>query len=190
MGLGAGARFRSPSARRLPWTRVAARAEPADPRWSNSARLDRITPSLGSRLRPTRSEHQPQVVPRESDPEDGDRNQPDEHDQRRPRTGTNVQDDDAVSVASPAAERDAAGEDLRAPHHTGERRAGSLRAIQGPIFRLAKVGPLIGKRTWGGLVGISHDLPLVDGGSVTMPDFGMWDPTSGEWVIENHGVDP
>jgi tricorn protease len=57
-------------------------------------------------------------------------------------------------------------------------------------FRLAGLGPLIGKRTWGGLVGISHDLPLVDGGSVTMPDFGMWDPKSGEWVIENHGVDP
>ena len=49
---------------------------------------------------------------------------------------------------------------------------------------------MIGKRTWGGLVGISHDLPLVDGGSVTMPDFGMWDPKSGEWIIENHGVDP
>jgi tricorn protease len=57
-------------------------------------------------------------------------------------------------------------------------------------FRLAGVGPLIGKRTWGGLVGISHDLPLVDGGSVTMPDFGMWDPKSDDWTIENHGVDP
>jgi len=57
-------------------------------------------------------------------------------------------------------------------------------------FRLAGVGPLIGKRTWGGLVGISHDLPLMDGGRVTMPDFGMWDPKSGEWLIENHGVEP
>jgi tricorn protease len=57
-------------------------------------------------------------------------------------------------------------------------------------FRLAGVGPVIGKRTWGGLVGISHDLPLTDGGSVTMPDFGMWDAKSGQWVIENHGVDP
>jgi tricorn protease len=57
-------------------------------------------------------------------------------------------------------------------------------------FRLAGVGPIIGKRTWGGLVGISHDLPLMDGGSVTMPDFGMWDAKSGQWVIENHGVDP
>jgi tricorn protease len=57
-------------------------------------------------------------------------------------------------------------------------------------FRLAGVGPLIGKRTWGGLVGISHNLPLVDGGVVTMPDFGMWDPQTEQWVIENHGVDP
>ena len=56
-------------------------------------------------------------------------------------------------------------------------------------FRLAGLGPLIGKRTWGGLVGISQDLPLVDGGRVTMPDFGMWD-THGDWTIENHGVDP
>jgi len=57
-------------------------------------------------------------------------------------------------------------------------------------FRLNGVGPIIGKRTWGGLVGISHSLPLVDGGVVTMPDFGMWDPKSGDWAIENHGVDP
>ncbi len=57
-------------------------------------------------------------------------------------------------------------------------------------FRLQQLGPIIGKRTWGGLVGISHDLPLVDGGSVTMPDFGMWDPRTEEWLVENHGVDP
>jgi len=57
-------------------------------------------------------------------------------------------------------------------------------------FQLAKLGPVIGKRTWGGLVGISHSLPLVDGGVVTMPDFGMWNPKTEQWVIENHGVDP
>jgi len=57
-------------------------------------------------------------------------------------------------------------------------------------FRLKGLGPLIGKRTWGGLVGISHDLPLVDGGGITMPDFGMWDPKTQQWVVENHGVDP
>jgi len=57
-------------------------------------------------------------------------------------------------------------------------------------FQMKKLGPVIGKRTWGGLVGISHDLPLVDGGVVTMPDFGMWDPRTGQWLVENHGVDP
>jgi tricorn protease len=57
-------------------------------------------------------------------------------------------------------------------------------------FRMRGLGPVIGKRTWGGLVGISHNLPLMDGGGVTMPDFGMWDAKSGEWVVENHGVDP
>jgi len=56
-------------------------------------------------------------------------------------------------------------------------------------FRQQGVGPIIGKRTWGGLVGISRDLPLVDGGSVTMPDFGIYS-TDGKWIIENHGVDP
>ncbi|HTK32239.1 MAG TPA: PDZ domain-containing protein [Candidatus Saccharimonadaceae bacterium] len=58
------------------------------------------------------------------------------------------------------------------------------------FFREAGVGPVIGTRTWGGLVGISHSLPLVDGGSVTMPDFGFWDPRTGKWEVENHGVDP
>jgi tricorn protease len=57
-------------------------------------------------------------------------------------------------------------------------------------FKELGIGPVIGMRTWGGLVGISHSLPLVDGGSVTMPDFGMWDPHTDQWAVENHGVDP
>jgi len=57
-------------------------------------------------------------------------------------------------------------------------------------FRQQGLGPVIGKRTWGGLVGISHSLPLIDNGVVTMPDFGMFDPRKGEWLVENHGVDP
>jgi tricorn protease len=56
-------------------------------------------------------------------------------------------------------------------------------------FRQQGVGPIIGKRTWGGLVGISHDLPFMDGGAITMPDFGVYG-TDGQWMIENHGVDP
>jgi tricorn protease len=58
------------------------------------------------------------------------------------------------------------------------------------FFRQQGVGPVIGMRTWGGLVGISHSLPLMDGGNVTMPDFGMYDPKTGQWLVENHGVDP
>jgi len=56
-------------------------------------------------------------------------------------------------------------------------------------FRMRGCGPIIGKRTWGGLVGISKDLPLVDGGVVTMPDFGVFSK-DGKWIVENHGVDP
>jgi tricorn protease len=57
------------------------------------------------------------------------------------------------------------------------------------MFRRAKVGPLIGKRTWGGLVGIGGYPQLIDGGSVTAPFFAFYTP-EGQWQIENHGVDP
>jgi tricorn protease len=56
-------------------------------------------------------------------------------------------------------------------------------------FKQAGLGPLVGKRTWGGLVGITGAPPLVDGGAVTVPTFGIYN-ASGEWIIENHGVDP
>jgi tricorn protease len=56
-------------------------------------------------------------------------------------------------------------------------------------FKSAGLGPLIGKRTWGGLIGISGAPPLVDGGTVTVPTFAMYS-TDGEWIIEGHGVDP
>ncbi|MDR3229418.1 MAG: PDZ domain-containing protein [Puniceicoccales bacterium] len=56
-------------------------------------------------------------------------------------------------------------------------------------FRLAGLGPLIGKRTWGGVVGISGVGPLLDGGSVTVPLRGT-NAADGSWVIEGHGVDP
>lgn len=55
-------------------------------------------------------------------------------------------------------------------------------------FREWGLGPLVGKRTWGGLVGISRNLPLVDGGGVTIPDFGFYN-VKGQWDVENHGVD-
>ncbi len=58
------------------------------------------------------------------------------------------------------------------------------------FFREAKLGPLIGTRTWGGLVGITGGAPLVDGGQVTAPEFGLYDMERGEWIAENKGVDP
>ena len=57
------------------------------------------------------------------------------------------------------------------------------------MFKEAKLGPVIGTRTWGGLIGITGCPPLVDGGSVTVPTFGIYS-TKGEWIIEGHGVDP
>jgi len=57
------------------------------------------------------------------------------------------------------------------------------------MFRYTKTGPLIGKRTWGGLIGVGQYPPLMDGGSVTAPSFGFFSP-NGEWDVENHGVPP
>lgn len=56
-------------------------------------------------------------------------------------------------------------------------------------FRRAGLGPLIGTRTWGGLIGISGNPQLVDGGGVTVPTFRMLSP-QGEWFREGHGVEP
>ena len=56
-------------------------------------------------------------------------------------------------------------------------------------FREAKLGPLIGTRTWGGLIGISGAPALVDGGGLTVPTFRMFD-VRGSWFAEGHGVDP
>ena len=56
-------------------------------------------------------------------------------------------------------------------------------------FKQAGLGPLIGTRTWGGLIGISGAPTLVDGGNVTVPTFRMYDP-KGTWFAEGHGVDP
>ncbi len=56
-------------------------------------------------------------------------------------------------------------------------------------FREAGVGPLIGERTWGGLIGISGVPQLIDGGIVTVPTFRMYTP-DGKWFAEGHGVDP
>lgn len=56
-------------------------------------------------------------------------------------------------------------------------------------FKERGVGPLIGTRTWGGLVGLSGNPPLADGGYMSVPRFGFYN-TDGTWGIEGHGVDP
>ena len=58
------------------------------------------------------------------------------------------------------------------------------------FYKKNNQGKLIGKRTWGGLVGITGNLPLVDGGGVTVPEFGLYDPETGKWIAENTGIDP
>ncbi|MEK6376012.1 MAG: S41 family peptidase [Acidobacteriota bacterium] len=88
------------------------------------------------------------------------------------------------------------GADLRTP----------LAAIQGPkamiidetagsggdllpwMFRKLSLGPLIGRRTWGGLVGILGFPVLMDGGNITAPNLAIW--TDEGWIVENEGVAP
>jgi tricorn protease len=59
------------------------------------------------------------------------------------------------------------------------------------LFQHEKIGPVVGTRTWGGLVGINGGVVLRDGGFITAPAAGFysWDK-GGSWVVENHGVDP
>jgi tricorn protease len=57
------------------------------------------------------------------------------------------------------------------------------------MFRHSKVGTLVGKRTWGGLVGLSAYPPLMDGGTVTAPNYGFFNPDN-QWDVENKGTAP
>jgi tricorn protease len=57
------------------------------------------------------------------------------------------------------------------------------------MFRKAGLGLLIGKRSWGGVVGINNTGPLLDGGVVNVPTFALA-TTDGQWAVEGHGVDP
>ncbi len=58
------------------------------------------------------------------------------------------------------------------------------------VFRQQKAGPLIGARTWGGLVKSSVHYRLVDGGGITAPDNAVFDPNERRWIAENEGVAP
>ncbi len=57
-------------------------------------------------------------------------------------------------------------------------------------FRQHKLGKLIGKRTWGGVVGIRNALPLADGGTLNRPEFSRYDLEGKRWIMEGYGVDP
>jgi tricorn protease len=57
------------------------------------------------------------------------------------------------------------------------------------FFKQYKLGPLIGERTWGGVRGIRGQMPLMDGGYITRPEFSMYGLAS-QWLIENRGVQP
>jgi tricorn protease len=57
------------------------------------------------------------------------------------------------------------------------------------LFRQKGMGPVIGTRTWGGLVGMSMELRMIDGGRLSVPDYRIYDE-KGRWVVENVGVEP
>jgi tricorn protease len=67
--------------------------------------------------------------------------------------------------------------------------AGSDGDIGTAMFRALGLGPVVGTRTWGGVVGIDGRYSLVDGTAVTQPRYGFWMVQEG-WGIENYGVDP
>ena len=62
--------------------------------------------------------------------------------------------------------------------------------IVGYRFRKHRLGPIIGQRSWGGVVGIRGSLPLLDGGTLMRPEFSRFDLEAREWIMEGHGVDP
>uniref|UniRef100_UPI00215D6C3E S41 family peptidase n=1 Tax=Streptomyces phytophilus TaxID=722715 RepID=UPI00215D6C3E len=67
--------------------------------------------------------------------------------------------------------------------------SGSDGDIVSAAIRALGIGPLVGRRTWGGVVGIDSRYPLVDGTLVTQPKYAIWLEGPG-WGVENHGVEP
>jgi tricorn protease len=67
--------------------------------------------------------------------------------------------------------------------------AGSDGDIFTHVFKLKALGPVVGKRTWGGVVGINLRHVLVDNGVTTQPEFAFWFSDVG-WSVENYGTDP
>ncbi len=89
------------------------------------------------------------------------------------------------------------GADLKTPHASIQgpkvmiinEEAGSGGDLLPWMFRKFKLGSLVGKRTWGGLVGVLGFPVLMDGAQVTAPNLAIWTPEEG-WVVENIGVPP
>jgi len=89
------------------------------------------------------------------------------------------------------------GEDLKTPFASIQgpmtmiidETAGSGGDLLPWMFHKFKMGPLVGQRTWGGLVGILGFPVLMDGGGITAPNLAIWTPEDG-WVVENEGVPP
>ncbi len=81
------------------------------------------------------------------------------------------------------------------PAHVGHKvvlvneHAGSDGDIFPAAFQTLGLGPVIGTRTWGGVIGIRGDKTFIDGGVSTQPEFAFWDLHRG-WDLENHGVEP
>lgn len=81
------------------------------------------------------------------------------------------------------------------PAHVGHKvvlvneHAGSDGDIFPAAFQTLGLGPIIGTRTWGGVIGIRGDKTFIDGGVSTQPEFAFWDLHRG-WNLENHGVEP
>jgi len=69
------------------------------------------------------------------------------------------------------------------------RQAGSGGDMVPMEFQMHGMGPVIGTRTWGGLVGVSMWIDLIDGGGISAPDYRIYDP-DGKWIVENVGVEP
>ncbi|MBX3354449.1 MAG: PD40 domain-containing protein [Phycisphaeraceae bacterium] len=70
-----------------------------------------------------------------------------------------------------------------------DQHAGSDGDIFPESVRIRDLGPLIGKRTWGGVIGIRQDKPFIDGGSASQPEYAWWEPLRG-FDLENTGVAP
>ncbi|MBN1271413.1 MAG: PD40 domain-containing protein [Candidatus Aminicenantes bacterium] len=69
------------------------------------------------------------------------------------------------------------------------RQAGSGGDMLPMEFQMKRMGPVIGTRTWGGLVGVSMWISMIDGGGLSAPDYRIYN-REGEWIVENEGVTP